>query len=149
MGRAVFPPCCLTWDKSISSVQLLSCAQLFVTPMDCSTQNFPIHHQLSELAQTHVHLVVDAIQPSHPLSSPFPPTFNLSQHQGLFQGVGSSHQVAKVLEFQLQQQSFQWIFGTDSFRMVWLDLLEVKGLSRVFSNTIVQKHQFFGAQLSL
>ena len=72
MGRAVFPPCCLTWDKSISSVQLLSCAQLFVTPMDCSTQNFPIHHQLSELAQTHVYQVGDASQPSHPLSSPSP-----------------------------------------------------------------------------
>ena len=67
----------------------------------------PIHHQLPELAQTHVHSVGDAIQSSHPLWSPSPPTFNLSQHQGLFEGVSSSHQVAKVLEFQLPHQSFQ------------------------------------------
>ena len=76
-------------------------------PMDCSTPGYPVHHQLLEIAQTHVHCVGDAIQPSHPLSSPSPPTFNLSQHQGLFQGVSSSHHVAKVLEFQLQHQSFQ------------------------------------------
>ena len=68
---------------------------------------FPVHHQLPELTQTHVHQVGDSIQPSHPLSSPSPPTFNLSQYQGLFQGVSSWHQVAKVLEFQLQHQSFQ------------------------------------------
>ena len=73
----------------------------------------PVHHQLPELTQTHDLWVGDAIQPSHPLSSPSPPTFNLSQHQGLFKWVSSSHQVAKVLEFQLQHQSFQWIFRTD------------------------------------
>ena len=66
----------------------------------------------TELAQTHVHWVSDAIQPSHPLSSPSPPAFNLSQYQGLFKWVGSLHQVAKELEFQLQHQSFQWIFRT-------------------------------------
>ena len=82
-------------------------------PMDCSTPGLPVHHQLPEFTQTHVHWVGDAIQPSHPLSSPSPPVFNLSQHQGLFQWVDSSHQVAKVLEFQLQHQSFQWIFRTD------------------------------------
>ena len=82
-------------------------------PMDCSMPDFPVHHQLPELTQTHVHRVGDAIQPSHPLSSPSPPTLNLSQHQGLFQWVSSSHQVAKVLEFQLQHQSFQWIFRID------------------------------------
>ena len=82
-------------------------------PMDCSTPGFPIHHQLPELTQTHVHPVGDAIQPSHPLSSPSPPAFNLSQHQGLFQRVSSSHQMAKVLELQLQHQSFQGIFRTD------------------------------------
>ena len=71
-------------------------------PMDCSTPGFPGHHQLPELAQTNVHQVGDAIQPSHPLSSPSPPTFNLSQHQGLFKGVSSSHQLAKVLALQLQ-----------------------------------------------
>ena len=78
--------------------------------MDCSTPGLPVHHQLPELAQTHVHRVGDAIQPSHPLSSPSPPAFNLSQHQGLLQWVSSSHQVAKGLKLQLQHQSFQWIF---------------------------------------
>ena len=82
-------------------------------PMDYSTPGFPVHHQLPELIQSHVHHVSDAIQPSHPLSSPSPPAFNLSQHQGLFQWVSSSHQVAKILEFQLQHQSFQWILRTD------------------------------------
>ena len=82
-------------------------------PMDCSTPGFPVHHKLPEFTQTHVHRVGDATQPSHHLSSPSPPIFNLSQHQGLFQGVSSSHQVAKVLEFQLQHQPFQWIFRTD------------------------------------
>ena len=77
--------------------------------MDCSMPGFPVHHPLAELAQTHVHRVGDAIQPSHPLSSPSPPALNLAQHQGLFKWVSSSHQVAKVLKFQLQHQSFQWI----------------------------------------
>ena len=88
-----------------SSVQLLSHGQL-CDPMDCSTPGLPIHHQLLKLAQTHVHQVGDAIQTAHPLSSPSPPAFNVSQHQGLFQLVSFSHQVAKVLEFQLQHQSF-------------------------------------------
>ena len=82
-------------------------------PMDCSTPGFPVHQQLPELAQTHVHWVGDAIQPSHPLLSPSPPAFNLSQHWSLFQWVSSLHQVTKVLECQLQHQSFQWIFRTD------------------------------------
>ena len=90
--------------------------------MDCSTPGFRVHHQLPELAQTHVHRVGDAIQPSHPLSSHFPPVFNLSQHQGLFQEVSSLHQVTKVLEFQLNEYS-----GLISFRMDWLDLLAVQG----------------------
>ena len=77
-------------------------------PMNRSTPGLPVHHQLSELTQTHAHRVGDAIQPSHPLSSPSPPAPNSSQHQGLFQWVNSSHEVAKVLEFQLQHQSFQW-----------------------------------------
>ena len=99
-----------------SSVQFSSVAQSCPTlcdPMDCSTPGFPVHHQLLELAQTHIHWVGDAIQPSHPLSSPSPPAFNLSQHQSLFKWVSSSHQVAKVLEFQLQHQSFQWTPRTD------------------------------------
>ena len=81
-------------------------------PMDYSTPGFPVPHQLPKLTQTHVHWVGDAIQPSHPLSSPSF-AFNLSQDQGLFKWVSSSYQGAKVLEFQLQQQSFQWIFKTD------------------------------------
>ena len=80
--------------------------------MNCSTTGFPVPHQLLEFTQTHVHWVSDAIQPSHPLSSLSPPTFNLSQHRGLFQWV-SSHQVAKVLEFQLHPQSLQRTFRTD------------------------------------
>ena len=81
--------------------------------MNCSTPGLPVHHQLLEFTQTHVHWVIDAIQPSHPLLSPSPPAFNLCQHQGLFQWVSSSHQVTKVLEFQLQHQSSQCIFRTD------------------------------------
>ena len=75
--------------------------------MNCSMPGLPVRHQLLESTQTHIDQVDDAIQPSHPLFSPSPPAFNLSQHQGLFQRVNSSHQVAKVLEFQLQHQSFQ------------------------------------------
>ena len=96
--------------------QFSSVAQPCLTlcdPMDSSTPGFPVPHQLLELTQTHVNWVNDAIQTSHPLSSPSPPTFNYSQHEGLFQWVSSSHQVAKGLEFQLQHQSFQWIFRTD------------------------------------
>ena len=95
-------------DPFIGSVQFSrSVRSDFLQPMDCVTPGLPVHHQLSELAQTYVYRVGDAIQSSHPLSSPFPPAFNLSQHQGLFQRVGSSHQVAKVLELQLQHHSFQ------------------------------------------
>ena len=96
--------------------QFSSVAQSYLTlcdPMDCSIPGFPVHHQLPEPTQTHVHCISDAIQPSHPLSSPSLPAFNLSQHQGLFQWVSSPHQVAKVLQFQLQHQSFQWTPGTD------------------------------------
>ena len=111
------------------SVQFSSVVQLCMIlcdPMDYSLPGFPVHHQLPELTQTHVHPVGDAIQQSHPLSFPSPPAFNLSQNQGRFKWVSSSHQVAKVLEFQLQHQSFQWI-GLISFRIDWLDLLAVQG----------------------
>ena len=111
-------------------------------PMDYSMPGFSVLHYLPEFAQTHVHWISNAMQPS-PLSSPSPPAFNLSQHQGLFQTVVSSHQVAKVVEFQLQRQSFQIIFRID------LIFLLSKGLSRVFSSTTVWKHQFFSAQPSL
>ena len=106
----------LIWTKIHHNVQFNSGVQLcptFCDPMDCSTPGIPVHHQLPKLTQTHVHWVGDAIQGSHHLSSPSRPAFNLSQHQGLFKWVSSSHQVAKVLEFQLQYQSFQWLFRTD------------------------------------
>ena len=89
-----------------------SCPTLF-DPMNRSMLGLPVHYQLLESTQTHVHWVGDAIQPPHPLSSPSPPALNLFQHQGLFQWVSSSHQVAKVLELQLQYQSFQWTPRTD------------------------------------
>ena len=90
----------LHFVPSIQSVQSLSHVQLFATPWAlCSTPGFTVHYQLSKLAQTHVHRVSDALQPSHPLSSPSPPAFNLSQHQGLFQWVSSWHQVAKYWRF--------------------------------------------------
>ena len=97
-----------SWSHQFSSVTQ-SCLTL-CDPMDCSTSGFPVLHQLLEIAQTHPNWVGDAIQSSHPLSSPSPPAFNLSQCQGLFQWVSSLHQVAKVLELQCQHQSFQWIF---------------------------------------
>ena len=93
--------------NNASSVQLLSRVQL-CNPMNRSMPGLPVHHQLPEFTQTHVHQVSDAIQPSHLLSSPSPPAPNPSQHQDLFQWVNSSHEVAKVLEFQIQCQSFQW-----------------------------------------
>ena len=95
--------------------------------MDCSTQSLPVHHQLPEFTQTHVHWVGDAIQPSHPLSSPFPLAFNLSQHQGLFKSVSSLHQVAKVLEFCFNISSSIEHSRLISLRMDWLDLLAVHG----------------------
>ena len=94
------------WCVQFSSVAQ-SCPTL-CDPLNRSTPGIPVHHQLPKFTQTHVHWVCDAIQPSHPLSSPSPPAFNLSQHQGLFKWVSSSNQVAKVLEFQLQHQSLQW-----------------------------------------
>ena len=102
--------------------------------MDCSVPGLPAHHQLLEFTQTHVHWVADAIQPSHPLLSPSPPAFNLSQHQGLFKWVSSLHQVAKVLKFQLHHRSLSFSIspsngysGLMSFRIYWLDLLAVQG----------------------
>ena len=107
-----------TWALSTCGTNLSSVAQLCPTlgdPTDCSTPGVPVHHQLLELAQTHIHLVGDAILPSHPLSSPSPPCLQSFPASGLFQWVNSFHQVAKVLEL----QSFQWIFKTD-FLEEWL-----------------------------
>ena len=112
-------PCCnlkiaifhSKWQVQSSSVTQ-SCLTL-CDSMDCSTPGLPVHHQPQEFTQTHLYWVGDAIQPSDPLSSSSTPALNLSQHQGLFKSVSSSHQVAKVLEFQLQHQSFQWTPRTD------------------------------------
>ena len=112
---AFFPIRCFS-SVQFSSVQFSSVTQSCPTlcgPMNLSTPGFPVHHQLPEVTQTHVHRVGNAIQPSHPLSDPSPPAPNLSQHQGLFKWVNSSCEVAKVLEFQLQHQSFQWTRRTD------------------------------------
>ena len=139
------------WIKSFIRYQFSSLTQSCPTlcdPMNWGTPGLPVIHQLPESTQTQVHWVGDAIQPSHSLSSPSPPALNLSQHQGLFQQVSSLHQVAKVLEFQLQHQSFQWIFNWSPLGWTGWISLQSKGLSRVFSNTTVQNHQFFGAQLS-
>ena len=112
--------------------------------MDCSTPGFPVHHQLLELPQTHVHSLNDAIQPSHPLLSSSPPVFYVSRHQGLFQWDSSSHQVAKVLEFPSNEYS-----GLISFRKDWFDLLVVQGTIKNLLQHHSSKHQFFSAQLSL
>ena len=122
--------------------------------MDSSTPGFPVHYQLPELAQAHVHWVGDAIQPSQPLFSPSLPALNLSQPQGLFQWVSSLHQVAKVLEFQLQHQPSNEYSGLISFRMDWFDLLAVQGtlkslLQHYSSNSsILWLSAFFIVQLS-
>ena len=105
--------------------------------MNCSTPGLPVHHQLPEFTQAHIHRVSDAIQPSHPRSSPSLPAPNPSQHQRLFQWVNTSHEVAKVLEFQLQHHSFQRNPpGLISFRMDWLDLLAVQGTRK----SLLQHH---------
>ena len=116
-GLAISAPCC-------SVTQL--CPHLF-TPMDSSTPGFPVLHHLRELAQTHVHWVSNAIQPSHPLLSPSSPAFNFSQHQGLFQWVSSSHQLAKVLELQLHGASAPW----DSSHWPSLSQISLLGLLRL------------------
>ena len=105
----------LQWNEILTHVQFSSVAQSCLTlcnPTECSMPGFPVHRQHLEFTQTHVHWVSDTIQPSHPLPSPSPPALYLFLHQGLFKRVSSWHQVAKVLEFQLQHQFFQYIFRT-------------------------------------
>ena len=122
--------------------------------MDCNMPGFPPLHCLPEFAETHLHWVSNAIQPSHLLPPPSLPAFSLSQHQGLFHWIGCSNQVAKVLELQLQQQSFQWILysGLISFRIYWFDLLAVQGtLKRPLKHhsskaSILQSSTFFIVQ---
>ena len=122
-------------------------------PMDCSTPGFPVHHQLLALTQTHVHRFSDAIQPSHHLSSPSPASFNLSQHQGLFQRISSLHQVAKVLEFQLSKSPSNEYSGLISLRMDWVDLLAVQGTLKSLLQhhsskaSILRRSTFFIVQL--
>ena len=122
--------------------------------MNHSMLSLPVYHQLPEFTQTYVHQVGDAIQSSHPLLSPSPPALNLSQHQGLFKWVSSLHQVANVLEFQLQHQSFQWTLRTDFFRTDRLDLLAVQGTLKSLLQhhsskaSILQCSAFFIVQLS-
>ena len=131
-------------------VQFSSVTQLCLTlcdPMNRSMPGLPVHYQLLESTQTQVHRVSDSIQPSHPLSSPSPPAFNLSQLR-VFSNESALHiRWPKRLSFSISPSNEH--SGLISFRIDWLDLLAFKGLSRVFSNTTVQKHQFFGAQLSL
>ena len=134
-------------NKSVQFRSVTQSCPTLCSPMDRSTPGLPVHHQLPEFTQTHAHWVGDAIQPSHSLSSPSLPTFNLSQHQGLFkwessslpggQSIGVSASTS-VLPMNIQDWSPLGWTG-------WI-ALQSKGLSRVFSNTAVQKHQFFGAQ---
>ena len=138
-------------------IQFSSVAQSCPTlcdPMDCSTPGTPAHHQLLELVQTPVHRVGDAIQPSHPLSSPSPSAFNLSYIESLFQWVSSSHQVAKVLEFQLQLSPSNEYSGLISFRIDWFDFLLVQGTLKSLLQhhsskaSILRCSAFFMVQLS-
>ena len=145
------------WKFSLVAQSCLNLCNL----MDYSMPGLAVHRQLPEFTQTHVHWVSDAIQPSHLLSSSSPPAFNLSQNQGLFKWVSSSHQVAKVLESQPQHQSFQCIFeglmksneGLFSFRMDWLDLFAVQGTLKSLQHcsskaSILQHSDFFIVQFS-
>ena len=146
----------LKWSwlvKSLLFSVTQSCATL-CNPMDCSTPGFPVLCCLLVFAQTHVHWISDVVQPSHPLLPLSPPPLYLFQHQGLFQWAVSLHQVAKVLELQLQHQSFQWLFGTDFFRIVWFDLLAAQGTLKSFLQhhslkiSIVMHSTFSVVQLS-
>ena len=143
--------------SSSPSVQFSSVTQSCPTlcdPMDCSTPGLPVHRQLPELAQTHVHRISDTIQPSHPLSSPSPPAFNLSQHQGLSQWVSSLHQVAKYWSFSFSISPSNEYSGLISFRMDWLDLLGVQGTLKSLLQhhnseaSILQRSAFLIVQLS-
>ena len=150
-------PACFKCNSSFHSIQLSSVTQSCLTLWDaknCSMPCLPVHHQLPDFTQTHVHWVSDAIQPSHPLSSHSPPVVNLSQHQCLFQWVSSSHQVAKILDCSFNISPSNWNWGLISFRMDWLDLLSVqrtlKSLLQHHSSkaSILRHSAFFTVQLS-
>ena len=132
--------------------QFSSVTQLCLTvcnPMNCSMPGLPVHHQLPESTQTHVHRVGDAIQLSHPLSSPSPPALNLSQHQGLFKWISTLHQVAKYWSFSFNISPSNEQPGLISFRMDWLDLLTVQGNLKSLLQHHSSKHQLFCTQLFL
>ena len=147
-------PSCVPWVVSLTKFSP-SVVSNSLRPMNHSTPDLPVHQQHLKFTQTHVHRVSDAIQPSHSLSSSSPPAPNPSQHQGPFQWANSSHEVAKVLEFQLQHQSFQWTPRTDLFRMDWLDLLAVQGTLKSLLQhhsskaSILRCSSFFRVQLSI
>ena len=141
--------CVGRWRYLIQFSSVVQSCPTLCNPMNHSTPGLPVHHQLPESTQIHVHCDSDAIQPSHPLSSPSPPALNLSQHHGLFKLVSFSHQVALVSEFQLQHHFFQWNPGLISFRTDWLDLLAVQQTLKSLLQHHSSKHQFFGTQLSL
>ena len=135
----------------LDSIQFISVAQLCLTlcnPMDCSISGLPVYHQFQEFTQTHIHWVGDAIQPSYPPSSPSPAP-NLSQHQGLFQWVGSSCQMAKVLELKLHIRPSNQYSELISFRIDWYDLLAIRGTLKSLLQHHSLKHQFFRIQPSL
>ena len=137
--------------ESDNTYQFSSVTQTYPTlcdPMDCSTPGFPVHHQLLKLTQIHVHQVSDVIQQSHSLYSPPLATFNLSQHEGIFQRVSFSLQVAKIWSVSFSISPSNEHSGLISFRMDWFHLLAVQGTLKSLLQTIVQKHQFFGTQLS-
>ena len=134
-----------------SSDQIRSVAQSCPTlcdPMNCSTPGLPVHYQLPEFTQTHIHQVSDAIHPSHPLSSPSPPAPIPPSIRVFSNETALRMRWPKYWSFSFSIIPSKEIPGLISFRMDWLDLLLSKGLSRVFSNTTVQKHQFFGTQPS-
>ena len=137
MGRRI--------DSRNNSVQSLTRVPLLVTPW---TADLPVHHQFPESTQMHVHWVGDAIQSSHPLSSPSPPALNLSEHQGLLKWVSSSHHVAKGFSFSFNISPSNEHSGLMSFRMDWLDLLAVQGTLKSLLQHHSSKASIFGAQLS-
>ena len=143
----------MNWRQVQFSSVAQSCPTL-CDPMNSSTPGFPVYHHLLELAQTHVHWVGDAIQPSHSLSSPSPPALSLSQHQGLLQWVSSLHQVAKYWSFSFSISPSNEYSGLISFRMDWFDLLDVQGTLKSLRQhhsskaSILQCSAFFMVQLS-
>ena len=128
-----------------SSIQLLKSCPTLCNPMDCSTSGLPVHHQLPEFTQTHVHQVSDAIQPSHPLSSPSPPAFNLSQHQVLSNESVLCIRWPKYWSFSFSISPSNVHPGLISFRMDWLDLLAVQGTLK----SLLQHHSSKASILQL